>query len=92
MCGTEGGGPSGEHVEDVGPHKIAHHCGLTGLLVERAAAQNKDVACQRRQPTHWEAPEGQDEDSLTPGPGDSSLQQFSGTELLGCDLLRGGLT
>lgn len=73
-------------------YKIAHHCGFSGLLVERSKAQNKNVVCQRRQPTHWEAPETQDEDSLTPRHGASSLQQFSGAELLGCDLLRGVLT
>ena len=39
-----------------------------------------------------EAPEGQDEDSLTPGPLASFVQQFSGVELMGCDLLRGVFT
>lgn len=45
-------------MKDVGPYKTAHHCGFSGLLVERAATQNKDVAHQGRQTTHLEAPEG----------------------------------
>lgn len=75
-------------MEDVGSYKLAHHCGFSGLLVERSKAPNKNVTCQRRRPTHWEAAEGQDEDSPTPQPGASSPQQLSGAELLGCDWVR----
>lgn len=75
-------------MEDVGSYKLAHHCGFSGPLVERSKAPNKNVACQRGQPTHWKSPEGQDEDSLTLHPGASSLQQLLGSEMLGCDRLR----
>lgn len=76
-----------EHREDVGSYKLAHHCGFSGILVERSKAPNKSVACQRRQPTGWKAPEGQDEDSDSSARA-SSLQQLPGAELLDCDRLR----
>lgn len=52
-------------MEDLGSYTVANCCSFSGLLVERSKAQGRNMACQRRQPVPWEAPEGQDEDSAS---------------------------